>query len=75
VLAGVHVDDGHRLRAVDDDVAAGRQPHLAVERLVHLLGHVALVHQRQRALVQVDALEQVGRHRRQVPAHQVVDAL
>ena len=36
-LAGVDVDDGHRLGAVDDQRAAGGQPHLAVERLGHLL--------------------------------------
>ena len=36
-LAGVDVDDGHRLGAVDDERAAGGQPHLAVERLHQLL--------------------------------------
>jgi hypothetical protein len=30
-LAGVDVDDGHRLGAVDDQRAAGGQPDLAVE--------------------------------------------
>src|SRR5690349_22280453 len=32
-LAGVDVDDSHRLGPVDDQRAARRQPHLAVERL------------------------------------------
>ena len=36
-LAGVDVDDGHRLGAVDDQRAARGQPHLAVERLGELL--------------------------------------
>ena len=36
-LAGVDVDDGHRLGAVDDQRAARRQPHLAVHRLGQLL--------------------------------------
>jgi hypothetical protein len=36
-LAGVHVDHGHRFGAVDDQRAAGRQPHLAVHRLSQLL--------------------------------------
>ena len=36
-LAGVDVDDGHRLGAVDDQRAARGQPHLAVERLHQLL--------------------------------------
>ena len=36
-LAGVDVDDGHRLGAVDDQRAAGGQPDLAVQRLGELL--------------------------------------
>ena len=35
-LAGVDVDDRHGLRAVDDQGAAGGQPHLAVHRLGQL---------------------------------------
>ncbi len=35
-LAGVDVDDGHRLGAVDDQGAARGQPHLAVHRLGEL---------------------------------------
>src|SRR5215218_1422171 len=47
-LAGVDVDDGHRLGPVDDQRAARGEPHLAVERLGQLLvdpqvvEHVAL---------------------------------
>ena len=37
VLAGVDVDDGHRLGPVDDQRAAGRQVHLALQRLGDLL--------------------------------------
>ena len=36
-LPGVDVDDRHGLGAVDDQRTAGRQPHLALERLVDLL--------------------------------------
>ncbi|MPM31301.1 hypothetical protein SDC9_77856 [bioreactor metagenome] len=36
-LAGVDVDDGHRLGAVDDQRAAGGQVHLALQRLGDLL--------------------------------------
>ena len=36
-LAGVHVDDGHRLGAVDDQRAARGQPDLAVQALGDLL--------------------------------------
>ena len=37
VLAGVDVDHGERLGALDDERPARRQPHLAVERLEQLL--------------------------------------
>ena len=36
-LAGVDVDDGHRLGPVDDQRSARRQPHLPVKRLGQLL--------------------------------------
>ena len=36
-LAGVHVDNRHRLGAVDDERTTRRQPHLAVERLLDLV--------------------------------------
>ena len=53
-LAGVDVDHGHRLGAVDDQGAARRQPHLAVHRLGQLLvdavhgEHVGTVRRRAR---------------------------
>ena len=50
VLAGVDVDDGERLGVLDDERAARRQPHLAVERLVELLVDVEPLEQRQRLL-------------------------
>ncbi|KZE94151.1 hypothetical protein AVP42_01362 [Agromyces sp. NDB4Y10] len=60
-LARVDVDDGHRLGAVDDQRTAGRQPHLALERLLDLLGDAELVERVALALVGLDALEQVRR--------------
>ena len=37
VAAGVHVDGDERLGFIDDDVAAARQPDLAVKGVVDLL--------------------------------------
>ena len=51
VLAGVDVDDRERLGVLDDERAARRQPHLAVERLVELLVHVVALEERQRLAV------------------------
>ena len=48
VLAGVDVDDRQRLGPLDDQRAARRQPHLAVERLVQLLVDVEALEDRQR---------------------------
>ena len=42
-LAGVDVDDRHRLGAVDDERAAARQPDLAVHRLGELLVDAVVV--------------------------------
>src|SRR6185312_7229106 len=70
-LAGVDVDDGHRLGAVDHQGAAGGQPHLAVERLEQLLvdavraEHVLVAH------VAVHPIGQFGRDVRQVPVQRV----
>ena len=50
VLAGVDVDHGQRLGVLDDQRAAARQPHLAVERLVQLLVDVEALEQRQTLL-------------------------
>src|SRR5699024_12117425 len=36
-LAGVDVDDGHRLGAVNDERSARRQTHCALQRLLSLL--------------------------------------
>src|SRR5947209_18532167 len=36
-LAGVDVDHGHRLSAVDDQITTGGQPHFAIQRLDDLL--------------------------------------
>ena len=59
-LAGVDVDDGHRLGAVDDQRAARRQEHLAVERLGDLLVD-AVVGEHVVAVVPLQPLGQVGR--------------
>ena len=61
MAAGVHVDHRHGLGLVDHDVAARRQPHLALQRLVDLLDQVVLLEQRQLAVVQVDQVDEVGR--------------
>ena len=60
VLAGVHVDHGERLGVLDDERAARRQPHLAVECLVQLLVHVEPLEQRQRLGRRVEVLDPVG---------------
>ena len=54
-LAGVDVDDCHRLGPVDDERAARGQPHRALERLVELL--VDAVHAEHVDLVVIVALE------------------
>ncbi|KZX22649.1 hypothetical protein ACH61_00136 [Rathayibacter tanaceti] len=59
-LTGVDVDDGHRLGAVDDERAAAREPDLALERLLDLLGDAELVEGVPVSGVDLDPLEQVG---------------
>ena len=39
VAAGVHIDGGHRLGLIDDQVAAGLQRHLAIQGARQLLFH------------------------------------
>ena len=56
VRAGVDVDRRHRLGLVEDQVAAGLQRHLAVERLLDLLLDAVQVEDRPVAVVQLDAL-------------------
>ena len=71
VLAGVHVDHGQRLGVFDDQRASGRQPHLAVERLVDLLVHVeSLEHAEPFGLgiVELDPVGQLGVERLDVGA-------
>src|SRR5690606_15218037 len=60
-LAGVHVDDGHRLGAVDDQVPTGRQPHLAVQRLGDLLVDALLDEHVVGTDVLVQPRQQIGR--------------
>src|SRR5439155_270052 len=71
VLAGVDVDDGHRLGTVDHEAAARGQEHLAVQRLEQLLalhvrqlpaypGRVAVRHVHQVPPGQRDVAGQAG---------------
>ena len=73
-LAGVDVDDRHGLGALDEQVAARREPDLAVERLVDLLDDVVLLEHRQRALVHRDLRREVGATSRRYSVIFVVDA-
>ena len=57
VLAGVDVDHGQRLGAVDDQRATGRQVHLAVERLVDLLVDVVALEGGQRIVAVAGELD------------------
>ena len=64
-LAGVDVDDRHRLGAVDHQRAARRQPHLAVERLEQLLVDPVGAEDVLVADVAVHAVGELGRDVRQ----------
>src|SRR5829696_5775593 len=59
-LAGVDVDHGHGLGAVDHDRAARGQPDLALQGLVDLLDDPVVLEHRQLALVLVELGQQVG---------------
>ena len=58
-LAGVDVDDGHRLGAVDDERSARGQVHRALQRLLDLLLDAVVVEDVLVLVVAVDALEQI----------------
>ena len=76
VLAGVHVDDGEGLGALDDERAARRQPDLAVERLEQLLVDVEPLEQRQPldlGLVELDPVGELGRDGLDVGLHLLVE--
>ena len=77
VLAGVHVDDRERLRVLDDERAARRQPHLPVECLVQLLVHVLVLEERQAlglAVVVGDAVGELGVEVRDVALDLLVES-
>ncbi|MBG9885411.1 hypothetical protein ABE10_02185, partial [Bacillus toyonensis] len=59
-LAGVDVDHGHRLGAIDHERAARGQPDLAIQRLLDLLGDPERVERVDVVLVGLDTLEEVG---------------
>ncbi len=58
--AGVDVDDVQRLGRFDHDVAAGGEPHLAIEGLPQLVLDVESLEQRQFVLVMPHVLRQLG---------------
>src|SRR5207247_1479007 len=72
VLAGVDVDDGHGLGTIDDQRAAGRQEHLAVQPLEDLLVDPPLAEQVARPGVPVQPLQQVRRDVLEVHLHLVI---
>ena len=59
-LAGIDVDDGHRLGAVDDQGAARGQPHLTVHTLGELLVDAVRVEDVLRAHPLLDAIGELG---------------
>src|SRR5215211_2252699 len=74
-LAGVDVDDGHGLGAVDHDRAAGGQPDLALQGLVDLLDDPVVLEHRQLALVLAELGQQVGRDLGQVLLDPLVEVV
>ncbi len=72
VRAGVDVDRRHRFGLVEDQVAAGLERHLAVERLLDLLLDAVQVEDRPVAVVQLDALGHVGHERARELQHALV---
>ena len=55
VAAGVHIDGDERFRFIDHDIAAARQPHLAVEGIIDLLLHAVALEDGGGVLVMADA--------------------
>ncbi|CAB5024710.1 unannotated protein [freshwater metagenome] len=68
-LAGVHVDHGHRLGAIDDERAARRQVDLAIERLRELLVDAMLGEDITGSDVTMKPGGQIRCHRGDVVAH------
>ena len=60
VRAGIDVDRGHRLGLIDDQMAAGLQQHLAIERLLDLLFDPMQVEDRPWLPVQLDLGRALG---------------
>ncbi len=56
-LAGVDVDGDERFGVVDDDVAAGLQPHLGAQRLVEFVLDAELLEDRLLLGVELDAVD------------------
>ena len=54
VGAGIDVDRGHRLGLIDDQVAAGLERHLAIERLLDLLLDAVQIEDRPRLPIELD---------------------
>ncbi len=60
VFAGVDVDGHQRFGVVDDDVAAGLEPHLRTQGLVELLLNAELLEDGRTLGVELDAAHQLG---------------
>ena len=60
VLAGVDVDGHQRFGVVDDDVAAGLEPHLGAQGLVEFLLDAEFLEDRRGLGVELDAVDQLG---------------
>ncbi len=72
-LPGVHVDGDERLGGLDDDVPAGGEPDLGLERLLDLLLDPVGVEERLVAPVELDPVLELGLHRGHVLDHLAVD--
>ena len=68
-LAGVDIDDRHRLRAIDDEGATGRQPDLAVQRLGELLFDSVLGEDILRSGPRFDTIGKIGGNGRHIVAN------
>src|SRR5438132_4739399 len=58
-FAGVHVDGHERFGVVDDDVAAGLEPHFGAQRFVELVLDAELFEDRRFLGVQLDLVDQL----------------
>ena len=57
--AGVHIDGGHRLGLIDDDVATRLERHLTIQRLLDFLLHMVQFEDRSSLGVQLQARQRI----------------